>query len=186
MPNAPTHDRIAVLTGVGLVPLTAGSLLALGTDVERTAVDTALLVGTHLVCSYWLSPDLDIDSAIDNRWGPLRVLWLPYQKLTPHRHWFSHSGISALLRLLYLVLMANLIILVVSLVIPGAPQNLLLWLEAVIRSYPREALFIGIGAVISDLVHTISDRVHTRLKRRRFLRKLGLRFQRRRRRAYGR
>lgn len=184
MPNAPTHDRIALVSGVLLIPLNASALLSLSIPPERIALDTALLVGTHLVCSYWLSPDLDIDSEIDNRWGPLRVIWLPYQMLIPHRHWFSHSGISALLRVLYLVLMINLIILIISVFIPGAPQNLLLWLGNVIQTHPREALFIALGAIISDLIHTISDRISTRIKRKRLLRRLYLRFGRRRRRAH--
>jgi uncharacterized metal-binding protein len=166
MPSATTHDKIAVVSGLALVPLGAGVLLLMDTEPQRAMLDTALLVGSHLVCSYWLSPDLDIDSAIDDRWGPLRPIWLPYQKLVPHRHWLSHSGISALLRLLYLLLSLALIAFLVGLVLPGEVRQFVFGTFEFVRDRPREVFLVLLGAIISDLVHTLSDKISTRRKRR--------------------
>jgi uncharacterized metal-binding protein len=58
----------------------------------------------HLLGGLYLSPDLDLVSTPFKRWGVLRVLWLPYQKLIPcHRHWLSHGVIvGSIARLSYL------------------------------------------------------------------------------------
>jgi uncharacterized metal-binding protein len=165
MPNAPTHDKIAVISGMALVPVGMGTLMALGETSEQAVAGTAVLVGSHLACSFWLSPDLDLDSAIDDRWGPLRGIWLPYQKFVPHRHWFSHSGVSALLRLLYLALMMGLILMGVSIFIPGAFEAVSNWLVALFYEHPRAMILVAIGAVVSDVVHTGSDHISTRSKR---------------------
>lgn len=166
MPDARTHDAIAVASGAVLLPLGAGALLALGEPPTAATLGAVWLVGSHLVCSYWLSPDLDIDSAIDDRWGPLRPLWIPYQRMVPHRHWFSHSGISALLRLIYLALMVSIILFVVGFLIPGALQIVTTWFVELARDYPLEVLLVALGAVISDIIHTVSDKVSTHRKRR--------------------
>jgi uncharacterized metal-binding protein len=137
-----------------------------GIAPQQAALDTAILVGSHLVCSYWLSPDLDIDSAIDDRWGPLRLLWWPYQRLVPHRHWISHSGVSALLRLLYLVLMLNAILFLAGFVLPEEAQRVVWGSIVFVREHPREMMLVLLGAVFSDIVHTMSDRISTRHKRR--------------------
>jgi uncharacterized metal-binding protein len=167
MPNARTHDRIAITSAFVLAPATAGALILLDEPRTDVMIGTALLVGSHLVCSYWLSPDLDLDSAIDDRWGPLRPIWLPYQKIVPHRHWFSHSGISALLRLLYLAAIALLVLLLAGLLIPGALQTVTTWLGTLVQDYPLETLLVAVGAVVSDAIHTGSDYFSTYLRRRR-------------------
>jgi uncharacterized metal-binding protein len=165
MPNAPTHDKIAVISGMALVPVGMGALIAMGETPEQAVAGTAILIGSHLACSFWLSPDLDLDSAIDDRWGPLRGIWLPYQKLVPHRHWFSHSGVSALLRLLYLALIASLILMGVSVFIPGAFEAVGNWFVALFYEHPRVMILIALGAVVSDIVHTGSDHISTGRKR---------------------
>jgi len=167
MPNARTHDTIALISGGVLVPTTVLALHALYPELSttETAISTALLVGSHLVCSYWLSPDLDLDSAIDNRWGLLYPIWLPYQWAVPHRHWFSHSGISALLRLLYLGVIIGLVVFVLGFIWADTPQQVWNWIVATVQDYPFEITLVLIGAVISDMVHTASDLLSTRTRR---------------------
>ncbi len=161
MPNARAHDRIALQSAVVLAPLSAAALLSLDYPPEQVTIGTALLVGTHLACSHWLSPDLDLDSAVDDRWGSLRLIWLPYRRIVPHRHWFSHSGISALLRIVYLVLMLGGLLFLVSFFVPGASDSVAAWLSDMVRTYPRETALIALGAVISDLVHTTTDYLYS-------------------------
>jgi uncharacterized metal-binding protein len=149
-----------------MAPIGAATLLAVGSTPTQAAIGTALLVGSHLICSYWLSPDLDLDSAIDDRWGPLRFIWLPYQKAVPHRHWFSHSGFSALFRLLYLGVIIGAVVFLVGLLIEGAPGRVADWMIGFIQERPVVVALILLGAVISDVIHTLSDLLSTWLKRR--------------------
>jgi uncharacterized metal-binding protein len=61
-----------------------------------------ITASSHLLGGLYLSPDLDLKSLPWKRWGILRFLWLPYQRI-PHRHWLSHAPvIGSIGRLLYL------------------------------------------------------------------------------------
>jgi len=58
---------------------------------------------SHFLGGYWLSPDLDIKSRPFRRWSILRFIWIPYQRLIPHRSPLSHSPVlGSLIRLVYL------------------------------------------------------------------------------------
>src|SRR3712207_525087 len=102
MPGARTHDVITVITGLALAPVGYSALLSLGLTPDSALRNTAVLVGAHLLSGIMFSPDLDLDSSIDDRWGIFFWIWRPYMWIVPHRHrWLSHGLIvSALLRLL--------------------------------------------------------------------------------------
>ena len=54
----------------------------------------------------WLSPDLDIKSTPWRRWWIFKWLWVPYQRIMPHRSWASHWPVfGTTFRLLYLALL---------------------------------------------------------------------------------
>lgn len=58
---------------------------------------------SHFLGGYWLSPDLDIKSRPFLRWSVLRFIWMPYQRLIPHRSPLSHAPVlGSAIRLLYL------------------------------------------------------------------------------------
>lgn len=129
MPGHKTHDRIAwILTPVCIYTATTW----------YTTFWYALYIGaSFLLASYFLSPDLDLDSAIYKRWGFFRFYWYPYKKLVKHRSWISHSGpISGTLRFLY--------------VLP-----LLFWLTYFGGYDILVCIYIGI--VLADCIHTLSD-----------------------------
>jgi uncharacterized metal-binding protein len=95
MPNHKTHDTIGYISTLPI----AGVSIYFGHSIQ----DTAILAIGIVASTYYLSPDLDLYSRIYLRWGLLRWIWIPYQKLIHHRSWLSHSGpISATLRLMYL------------------------------------------------------------------------------------
>lgn len=75
MPGYRTHDTIAVIAAP---VLTAGTFALLTIHNHEPATSAAqgaaILTTTHLLCSYFMSPDLDIQSAIAARWGPFAVL----------------------------------------------------------------------------------------------------------------
>jgi hypothetical protein len=58
---------------------------------------------SHLLRGLYLSPDLDLISRPYKRWGVLRFIWLPDQRLIPYRSPLSHAPVlGLLLRLAYL------------------------------------------------------------------------------------
>ena len=181
MPNARTHDAITVVTGLALAPLTYGTSLAQGHLPVTASVDTLLLVGSHLLSGIMFSPDLDIDSAIDDRWGIFYWIWRPYMWLTPHRRWFSHGLIfPPLLRLLYFWVMLTLSFTVVAwllaqigIIVPDYPASISHYLLALGYAYPRETWLCIIGFITGGAAHSIADWLSTRGKN--ILRALGLR-----------
>ncbi len=186
MPGAKTHDAIALASSVVIAPISYMALAVRGDTPIEAAAGAGLLIGAHLIGSFWLSPDLDIDSAIDNRWGPLFWIWRPYMWAVPHRHRiFSHSGISGLLRIAYLYLIVCLMLITAMLLAtwfgatPSWPaiRTLNEWVLGLIINHPREAGLIAIGIVLSDLIHTATDHVSTFSRRQ--LRAIGLRGRRR-------
>lgn len=185
MPDAKTHDAIAMASSLILAPAAYATLQYYGDTPAQAFSGAAFVVVAHLVGSFWLSPDLDLDSAIDDRWGPFFWLWRPYMWMVPHRHRIlSHSGFSALLRLgyLYVVIGGLLFIGGIALTSLGIVQSQSYyqifegWVVGLIREHPREAWLVAVGAVISDLVHSIADHLVTH--QRRLLRALGIRVRR--------
>src|SRR5215210_507911 len=185
MPGARTHDAITVVTGVALVPFAYPALFSATQSPEVALRDTLLVVVAHLVSGIMFSPDLDLDSAIDNRWGIFFWIWRPYMWLVPHRsRLFSHGlVISSLLRLLYFyaVLMGLFIGFGwmfgrLGIVVPDYHVRATNYLLALARTYPREVLaFIG-GFITGGAAHTIADWLVTGGKR--YLRHLGFRITR--------
>src|SRR5689334_609349 len=106
MPGAQTHDAITVASGIALAPVSYVALLNLSQPPPVAAVNTLLLIGGHLLSGIMFSPDLDLDSRIDNRWGIFFWIWRPYMWAVPHRNFWSHGLVlPPLLRLLYFYLM---------------------------------------------------------------------------------
>ncbi len=91
------HDRAILFTSpiVGIIGVSHSLELGI------------IAASAHLLGGLYLSPDLDLKSKPFKRWGILRVLWMPYQKLIPcHRHWLSHGVIvGSVVRLLYLAVL---------------------------------------------------------------------------------
>lgn len=179
MPGARTHDMITVATGVLLAP---PAFIALAASAPETALaHTFLLVGAHLLSGIMFSPDLDLDSSIDNRWGIFYWIWRPYTWLVPHRHFWSHGLIlPPLLRLLYfyLVVMGLLIGTAwifgqIGIVLPDYHIRLTDTLLRLFREYPRAVLVFLIGFVTGGAAHTFADWLVTGGKR--YLNRLGFR-----------
>ena len=95
MASGKNHDRSILLT----TPVILAAAIASG-HAEVGLIATA----SYYLGGLYLSPDLDLVSRPFKRWGLLRWLWLPYQRLIPrHRHWLSHGPvIGSAVRLVYL------------------------------------------------------------------------------------
>ncbi|MEM1368349.1 MAG: metal-binding protein [Cyanobacteria bacterium P01_H01_bin.15] len=165
MPSGRTHDRITLLC---LPAFTA--LCWWGFKDARYA----LLAGSAFLFSgLMFGPDLDIHSQQYKRWGPLRWLWLPYQKLLRHRSLWSHGFLVGTLgRILYLGfwLMLGL----------GGGQLIYSWLTKTpllnvgfqqLRPLSEElradAISIWLGLETGAMSHSLSDWVVSFYKKRR-------------------
>jgi uncharacterized metal-binding protein len=182
MPGARTHDIITVVTGLGLAPVAYSTNMTFGLPADQVLRHTALLVGAHLISGILFSPDLDLDGAIDNRWGIFFWIWRPYMWAVPHRSRLLSHGliIAPLLRLLYFygVVMAVLIggAWLLGLVGITVPQLSTRFSEAVfglVRDYPREAWSFVLGFMAGSAAHSIADWLVTGGKH--YLRQLGFR-----------
>jgi uncharacterized metal-binding protein len=182
MPDARTHDLITVVTGVALAPIAFTVSVQRGVESGAALGYTALLVGAHLLSGIMFSPDLDIDSRIDDRWGIFFWIWRPYAWFVPHRHRLLSHGlvISQLLRLLYFYvvvvgLLAGLTWALgrLGLIVPNYYAQLTAWLLNLARDRPRETLAFLIGFCTGGAAHTIADWLVTGGKR--YLHHMGIR-----------
>ncbi|MBM5801763.1 MAG: hypothetical protein FJ077_13230 [Cyanobacteria bacterium K_DeepCast_35m_m2_023] len=111
-----------------------------------------------LIGGLWLSPDLDTRSNPSRRWGPLRLLWWPYQRLLRHRSLLSHSPfLGSAGRLLYV---GTLIAGMAWLLQPwGAPSPLQLGrsLQMLWQEQRGLSLAVLIGVEASAWLHLIQD-----------------------------
>lgn len=173
MPLARTHDMIGGVAALILFPATAILIQRYTSASTQEALrDGAILTGAHVFGTYWLSPDLDTDSAIDDRWGIFKVIWFPYTLVVPHRAIWSHSGLSGILRVLYLAMMiigllwalsGSLVLMGIS--DPAYHRTFVNWVQQFVFDNPRIAGLIAAGVVFSDLLHTIADHISTEGKR---------------------
>jgi len=94
MPSGSVHDAITFL----LAAPTAAGAYALSGDPAIAAVTGFAFVFAGLM----FGPDLDTKSKQYARWGPFRLLWLPYRTLFKHRSRWSHGLIfGTLFRVVY-------------------------------------------------------------------------------------
>ncbi len=167
MPSGKVHDWVTIATAAGAIPL---STICLPPETRPLAW---LAIASYTFSGIWLSSDLDTRSSAYYRWGPLRVLWYPYQKLVPHRSWISHGlGIGPLLRVAYLIAMLVLFVSVISwlltrigLALQVDTQSWLLHATDWMLTYRQEVLALLIGLIAGGAVHSLLDAVHTRLKK---------------------
>lgn len=166
MPRAQAHDIITVVSSAALAPAAYAVLISRGQPSEIAVYGAALLAGSHLLSGIMFSPDLDIDSKIDNRWGPFFWIWRPYMWAVPHgSSLFSHGLIIApLLRLLYFGGIVTLLYLglawvagQVGIAVPDYFNRAVDTLVALPRSHPTEVLAVLIGFITGSAAHTIAD-----------------------------
>ncbi len=174
MPDARTHDLITVASGMALTPLSYGYLnTALLLPELEAARLTLWLVGAHMISGLLFSPDLDLDSAIDDRWGIFFWIWRPYMRIIPHRHFWSHSLVIApLLRLVYFYLVISGLLFLwvwllaqIGLVVDHFHVLLYDALRDWYAANPDLAVAVLLGFCTGSAAHTIADWAVTRGQR---------------------
>jgi uncharacterized metal-binding protein len=156
MPSGGTHDRITLWS----LPVVAG----LGYAQTQNGNLTLLLAGGFLFGGLMFGPDLDIYSRQYQRWGPLRWIWIPYQKSLRHRSFFSHGPIvGTVLRSLYLLtwiaLFAWLTLFVAQAIwdVVWDEEEILLWAIASSKQHYPELIATFIGLEMGAMSHSLSD-----------------------------
>jgi uncharacterized metal-binding protein len=172
MPSAPTHDLVTLITAAAAVPALLDPAWSLP---DMSPVNTSVLVGSYLVSGLLFSPDLDTHSRPYMRWRFLRFLWLPYQRLVPHRSRISHSLIMGpLIRALYFAVMLFLVGLglyfLVNMLVPFDPTGTLLQFARdaalLMQQHPSTVFYALIGFILGGAAHVLLDTVFTWVKRR--------------------
>ncbi len=155
MASGKWHDRSILISA----PITAGLTYYLARDWMVTGIIT----GSYLLGGMYLSPDLDLKSKPFYRWGILRWIWKPYQKLIPHRGRFfnrnplSHAPfIGTALRVSYLLLLCS-----IPVILSGMDTSFRQW---VTKNY-LSVFWVLIGIELSGLTHLLMDVSCTNLKK---------------------
>ncbi len=105
------------------------------------ALSAGYYIGTEFI-----TPDMDTDSAAINKWGMLRVLWLPYKWLFRHGQSSHNIVYGAAVRILYLSI---IILSVYYFLFKSLP------LETIISS--AYVFIFLIGVIIANGLHVILD-----------------------------
>ena len=100
MPSGRTHDRATIIFS----PIIIGGVLFSNLDIQNSIV----LITLYFFSSFMFNGDLDIISRPYNRWGVLKFIWKPYQKLFEHRSIWTHGVIiGTIVRILYLLILLS-------------------------------------------------------------------------------
>lgn len=170
MPNAPTHDLITLVTAAG------ADIAYFKLAPHPNTTLAVLFTASYLFAGYACAGDLDLKSKEYRRWGPLRFLWLPYQKLVPHRSWVSHGLIAGgIIRLLYLATVCTLLfwggLWLFGRYVPHVHANAMTHAEwqslfSFAHAHPQWTLALLTGFILAGTTHTLADCIATGLKRR--------------------
>ncbi|HIK37197.1 MAG: metal-binding protein [Geminocystis sp.] len=173
MPSGKIHDRI---TWICLPPVVAGGLVVTR-DIILTLCSSVAFVFSGLM----FGPDLDIYSLQFKRWGFLRFIWLPYQKLLRHRSFLSHGIlIGTMGRVVYFVsVVLAMVVLwgIIGKLILGVSWDWREWIVAgyteVKENYWQETMAVFLGLELGAMSHYLADigenwrQSHIQLKARR-------------------
>ncbi|NJK41908.1 MAG: metal-binding protein [Acaryochloridaceae cyanobacterium SU_2_1] len=155
MPAGRVHDQITL---VALPFVTLAMLL-----LSRNARLTLIVASAFLFSGLMFGPDLDIYSLQFKRWGWLRYIWIPYQRMLKHRSWLSHGPIvGTILRIVYLGVWVGAATLAAVLLHQGG-QFSLDWqqsqrlTEQFSHQYWPEGLAAFVGLELGSMSHALSD-----------------------------
>lgn len=84
MPSGETHLKInwIVLILINILIVFFHTLI----EIREFALFNII----YILMSFFISPDLDVNSSVYKRWGILRWIWYPYREIMKHRG-LSHS-----------------------------------------------------------------------------------------------
>ena len=159
-----THDKITVI----MTPFIASFFLFINMifleDLGSSLAFTILGVSVYMFGGYMFSGDLDIKSREFRRWGYLKFIWIPYQKLFEHRSVFTHGFILGILYVSIIPITISSLLYSFSIINISTPEMLKLVFNfmsknKVLFGNIALALFLGSG------LHTITDMIYSYFKK---------------------
>ena len=148
MPDGKNHNIINITVLMLILSITYGlfSRSDISLPVQPPSIESILIFSvTYLFGTFFLSPDLDIDSSPYNRWGVFKFLWWPYKVIFKHRGLSHHPIFGPLTILINFVL-----IFVPVLVVLGYNRTL----------FPLDVTVAATaGFVLSIEIHIMADMV---------------------------
>ncbi len=164
MPSGKNHDRLTLICLPFVVMI---SILA-----TVNIILTILITSSFLFSAFMFGPDLDIYSIQFKRWGILRYLWLPYQKMINHRSFFSHGFlIGTLGRIVYIfffIFLISIFLVTIAQIIWGFAWHWQHFLNnsfnLIIHDYWQVVIAIFIGLELGAMSHYIADHIDSFFK----------------------
>ncbi|AKB36270.1 hypothetical protein MSSAC_1680 [Methanosarcina siciliae C2J] len=152
MPNGKTHTKINITLLFGILLSLHTHYIKLHIPPEYLEFDTIAIFSFALIFgTYYLSPDLDIKSGPFKRWGILKYIWWPYQKIFKHRGKLHHplSGPIIIISTVSLFIIAPVV----------------KFFDLDITQIPTK-YFISLltGIVVSIEAHIVADMIYTKVK----------------------
>ncbi|MBN2110335.1 MAG: metal-binding protein [Methanosarcinaceae archaeon] len=153
MPDGKMHEMIN--TAVLLIIVSVLTYIAKLKEpaIFASYVNTSIILIfaiAYVFSTFFLSPDLDIDSSSYRRWGMLRILWWPYKVIFKHRGISHNPVLGPLSIVMNLALITVPVLLLAGINLPSLPVDLTMAAIA--------------GMVLSMEVHIISDCFVSRMK----------------------
>ncbi len=142
MPGYNTH-RVFNYT---IFIIVGGALYILGKIPFLSIASFIAFSAGYYVGTDFITPDLDIESTAIKRWGPLKILWLPYKWIFLHGQSSHNIVYGAVVRILYI----SLIILGIYYLIFGSLPS------GTVFSSVYIYIFI-FGIILANAFHVILD-----------------------------
>ncbi|WP_407356128.1 metal-binding protein [Methanolobus sp. WCC5] len=150
MPEGKTHDTINTIV---LILVLSVIYLWKETNIVNLYLDSYTILvfsAAYLFATFFLSPDLDINSTPYKRWGRLRIIWWPYKVVFKHRGLSHHPLVGPLSIVMNLAIIVAAVLLLAGFELHKIPGSFI--------------LAVTTGMVMSMEVHIISDRLISKLK----------------------
>ena len=136
MPSHEIHERINFIF---LIPLIICIYY-----LNKLDLNLIIFLISYIFATFFLSPDLDINSRISKRWRILRILWWPYQKWFKHRKTSHHIIFGPLSLIGYFAFLIFLLVLAVGAEVNFFDVRLLV---------PCAGMFVAIELhILSDMI----------------------------------
>lgn len=168
MATGKTHDKITIM----LIPAMVLIFVLINNSFFNNLGDiityTLLGIAVYIFGGYMFSGDLDIISTETRRWGYLKFIWIPYQKIFDHRSIFTHGFIlGPTIRLIYLygiILIICMPLYNLSIINLSTSEIIDITYEFII-SNKTLCFNLFIGLFLGSGVHTATDIIHSILKK---------------------
>lgn len=168
MATGKTHDKITIRLIPVMVLIFTLINNSFFTNLGDIITYTLLGIAVYIFGGYMFSGDLDIISTETRRWGYLKFIWIPYQKVFEHRSIFTHGFIlGPSIRLIYLygiVLIICIPLYNFSIVNLSTTEIINVTYEFIMSN---EILCsnIALGLFLGSGIHTTTDIIHSILKK---------------------